>query len=81
MVNVFLTPSFLSSHPHLTSTVLSKYFPANCSDCPLGNLQMRHPPVDPPVSDSPDECFEVDVKGKWTDPQEKPVRSFGGTYI
>ena len=39
---------------------------------------MRHPPIDPPVSELPGECFEVDIKGKWTDALGKPVKSFSG---
>jgi hypothetical protein len=78
MVKTFNTPIFKKSHPHLTSAVIRKYFPTACPDCPFGNLQMRHPPVDPPIHHDPGAVFEVDVQGKWTDSDGKPVKSFGG---
>jgi hypothetical protein len=64
MVQMFNTPIFRKSHPHLTSAVIRKHFPKACPDCPYGNLQMRHPPVDPLNHHSPGEVFEVDIQGK-----------------
>jgi hypothetical protein len=78
MVQTFNTSIFKKSHPHLTSTIIRKHFPTSCPDCPIGNLQMRHPPVDPVTHHGPGEAFEVDIQGKWTDSAGKPAKSFSG---
>jgi hypothetical protein len=78
MVQTFATPIFKKSHPHLTAKVIRKYFPTSCPDCPVGNFQMRHPPVDPVIHHGPGEVFEVDIQGKWTDAAGKPAKSFSG---
>ena len=77
MIQFFSSPSMTESHPHLTPSVLRKYFPRACPDCPIGNLQMRHPPFVPTDDSTPGDTWEVDFKGKWTNTRGRPVKTFG----
>jgi hypothetical protein len=79
------SPSFTSWPKKLTPSVIRKYFPS-CSDCPLGNLAERPLPSSPKSNDIAihsdrvvGEEFEIDLKGKYTAPDGKPIRSFDGS--
>ena len=79
------SPSFTSWPKELTPSVIRKYFPS-CSDYPLGNLAERPLPSSPKSNDIAihSDCvvgkeFEIDLNGKYTAPDGKPVRSFDGS--
>ena len=85
MLLMATSPSFTSWPKELTPSVIRKYFPS-CSDCPLGNLAERPLPSSPKSNDIAihSDCvvgeeFEIDLKGKYTAPDGKPVRSFDGS--
>ena len=84
MLLMATSSSFTSWPKELSPSVIRKYFPI-CSDCPIGNLAER--PL-PPINISPDlhshslvgAEFEIDIKGKYTAPDGKPVRSLTALY-
>jgi hypothetical protein len=79
MINFFSSnPTLLTRYNSLTPANIRKYFPKTCPDCPLGNLQDRHPPAVPVLDDTPGSTFEIDFKGKWTDKFGQPVKTFQG---
>ena len=53
MVNFVKSPSVIGfGFNKITPAQIRKYFPKNCPDCPVGNLQLRHPPFVPaPTTD------------------------------
>ena len=79
MCNFVTSPSVHGYKSKLTPAQIRKHFPTDCPDCPLGNLQLRHPPVVPVPDLEPNTCcFEIDVKGKWMDANGKPTKTFAG---
>jgi hypothetical protein len=68
MIKFFESNSLASdNYPTLTPSNIRKFFPSSCPDCPIGNLQDKHPPVVPVLANEPGDTFELDFKGKWTD--------------
>jgi len=84
MIFMAKSSSFTSWPKELTPSVLRKHFPS-CSDCSIGNLSERPLPcldANPPDIHSHTVIgaeFEIDIKGKYTAPDGKPVRNFDGS--
>jgi hypothetical protein len=84
MLLMATSSSFTSWPKELTPSVIRKHFPS-CSDCSIGNLSERPlPSPSETLTDIPSHTiigaeFEIDIKGKYTAPDGKPVRSFDGS--
>ena len=86
MILMATSSSFTSWPNELTPSVLRKHFPS-CSDCSIGNLSERHlPSLDGNLKDIPSHSvigaeFEIDIKGRYTAPDGKPVRRRISLYV
>ena len=78
MIQFIKSPSVKDFGSKLTPDQIRKHFPTACPDCPIGNLQLRHPPAVPVSVEQGACCFELDVKGKWMDAAGKPAKTFSG---
>ena len=47
MIQFIKSPSVKDFGSKLTPDQIRKHFPTSCPDCPIGNLQLRHPPAVP----------------------------------
>ena len=83
MISMTISSSFSSWPSELTPSVIRNRFPV-CIDCPLGNLAERSLPSQHLTSPLIFECtvweaLKLIWKGKYSAPDDKPVRSFDGS--